>query len=162
MAAYSFNTTTKEKNKLGNLFFQRVKFILDENDIKYEDKILVEFILKHFPDYRKILNELQKYSLDTKYIDIGIFATSSTNISEYMEYLVNKDFKNARKYIGENSLDGDFYSILYHKILEHKDYPKEAIANSILIIAKYQYQHAFAIDQQLNISAMTIELMAGL
>ncbi len=161
LASYSFNTTSKEKNSLGNQFFKRVKMILDENKINYEDPILVKFILKHFPDYRKILNELQKYSLNGK-IDAGIFAISSMDLDEYIGYLLEKDFKLARKYIAENNLEASFYGQLYNKILNCGKFPSSSLPDIILIIANYQYKHSFVVDTHVNIAAMSIEIMASL
>ncbi len=161
MASYSFNITAEDQKSLCNQFFMRVQTILTENKIKCDKKILAEFIMKYFPDYRKILNELQKYSLNGE-IDAGIFSTGSNNVDVFVKYIIEKDFKKARQHIGENALDSDFYANVYKSIMESKEFPKNAIASSILIIADYQYKHAFAVDSDLNIAAMSIELMSNL
>lgn len=161
MASYSFNTTSEEKNKLGALFFARVKMILTENKIEYNEKILVQFILKLFPDYRKILNELQKYSLGGV-IDAGIFSSTSITHKEYIDAVLKKDFKEARRYIGENCLDSDFYSTIYKQVLINEEFPKESIPSLILILADYQYKDAFAVDREVNLAAMSIEMMTAI
>jgi DNA polymerase III delta prime subunit len=161
MASYSFNVSAEEKNKLGKHFFDRVKRILSENGVTYDEKVLVHFILKYFPDYRKILNELQKYALSSKTIDAGILASSSTSYKEFLDSVHKKDFKNVRKYIGENNVETSFYGDLYRSVIQDDRF-KEHIPEIILIIARYQYQAAFVTDPELNLAAMAIEIMGSL
>lgn len=158
MASYSFNVSNDEKMKLSKQFFERVKNILNENNITYDEKTLVLFIMKYFPDYRKILNELQKYSISGT-IDAGILAISNISYAKFLDFLVKKDFKGCRVWIAETGIQPEFYSGLYKAILEDSRL-NENLPNIIILIAEYQYKSAFVVDQDLNCAALAIEIMS--
>ena len=158
-ATYDFKVNRDDKPRLLKDFFDRVRNILKDENVEYEDKILAQFIAKQFPDFRKTLNELQKYSLSNNRIDEGIFASITHNFKDYISALKGKDFKKARKWISENEVDGSFYGQLYRNLMGEID--SNSIPQMILIVAEYQDKHGRAVDVELNMAAMTIELLSS-
>ena len=158
-AVVEFSTPAKSKPKLASGFFARTQQILDAEGIKYDPKVLVELISKHFPDWRRVLNELQRYAVGGE-IDAGILATfSDVNIDDLVRALSQKNFKDVRKWV-VNNLDNDPGVILrnvYDALYERLEGP--SIAAAVLIIAKYQYQIAFVADQEINLLAALTEIM---
>ena len=158
-AVVEFSTPAKSKPKLASGFFARTQQILDAEGIKYDPKVLVELISKHFPDWRRVLNELQRYAVSGE-IDAGILATfSDVNIDDLVRALSQKNFKDVRKWV-VNNLDNDPGVILrnvYDALYERLEGP--SIAAAVLIIAKYQYQIAFVADQEINLLAALTEIM---
>lgn len=150
-----------ERPVLAMQFMKRAISILDENNIEYDKKVLVEIIQKYFPDWRRVLNELQRYSVSGK-IDTGILNNIvSISINELIGFMKQKDFTSVRKWIGEN-LDGDsqhFFREFYDKGNEY--FQKKYIPELVLLIARYQYQAAFAQDQEINLAAFCVECMLG-
>jgi len=157
-AMVSFNVEKKQMPKVASQFMTRTETILTENKVEYDKKVLAEFVMKYFPDFRKSLNELQKYASIENKIDIGILEAMSTNLDEYLGFLKVGDFKGARKWIAQNTPNSSFYGNLNTAL--YTTLTGETMARAILILADYQYKHAFAADAELNISACTIELMA--
>ena len=154
-----FKISNKEKPKMAGQFFKRVCNILDKENIEYEDKVIAEIITKHFPDNRRVLNELQRYAATGK-IDIGILAnTSDANFSKLMDALKSKEFSTARKWVGQN-IDGDvapFFRKLYDTIYDHA--APRSIPQIVVTLADYQYKSAFAADQEINTMALLTEIM---
>ena len=154
-----FRIPKGEINKLCTQFFKRVKSILDEEGIKYDDKVILELITKYFPDWRRTLNELQKYSVSGQ-IDSGILVNlSEVNINELMDALKNNEFTIVRKWI-VNNLDNDpnrMFRLIYDSLYNHLD--GSTIPHAVIIIAKYSYQSAFVADQEINMLACMTELM---
>lgn len=147
------------KAKLAALFFKRVESILENEKIDFEKQVVASLITKHFPDNRRILNELQRYSLSGK-IDSGILAqVSDVQIKELIAALKDKDFGSARKWVVSN-IDND-PALIYRKIYDSLyDYLKpQSIPQTVLILAKYQYQSAFCADQEINLMACLTEMM---
>ncbi len=147
------------KAKLAALFFKRVESILESEKIEFEKQVVASLITKHFPDNRRILNELQRYSLSGK-IDSGILAqVSDVQIKELIAALKDKDFGSARKWVVSN-IDND-PALIYRKIYDSLyDYLKpQSIPQTVLILAKYQYQSAFCADQEINLMACLTEMM---
>ena len=132
---------------------------MDTEGVEYDPKVLAQLINKHFPDWRRVLNELQRYAVSGK-IDSGILATfSDVNIDGLMRSLSAKNFKEVRKWV-VNNLDNDPGVILrnvYEALYERLEGP--SIAAAVLIIAKYQYQIAFVADQEINLLAALTEIM---
>ena len=160
-AVVDFGLTGKDKQIIAAAFFKRLTQILTLEGIEYEPKVAVELINKHFPDWRRVLNECQKHSTSGK-IDVGVLA-SFTNVQtdELVSYISKKQFPNVRKWIVQN-LDNDPNTILrklYDSIYDHMK-PK-SIPEAVLIIAKYQYQSAFAADQEINLLAAMTEIMVN-
>lgn len=160
-AVVDFGVTGKEKQLIAAGFFKRLTHILDTEGVEYEPKVAVELISKHFPDWRRVLNECQKYATSGR-IDVGILADfTNVQVDELVTYISKKQFPNVRKWIVQN-LDNDPNTILrklYDSIYEHMK-PK-SIPEAVLIIAKYQYQSAFAADQEINLLAAMTEIMVN-
>lgn len=158
-AVIDFTIPGKQKPVLAKQFFQRLKEILDNENIRYDGRVLAELINKHFPDWRRILNEVQRYSAGGE-IDVGILAEiSDIRISELVKCLSNKEFTNVRKWVVAN-LDNDPNIILrriYDSLYENLSPP--SIPQAVLIISKYQYQQAFVADQEINLLACLTEIM---
>ena len=154
-----FGIRGKERQELAAKFFKRLQTILTEEKVKAEPKVLVGLINKHFPDWRRVLNECQRYSTSGEIGSEVLTALSPTNTSELIGFLSKKEFQNVRKWVVQN-LDNDPNSILrsvYDSIYENLK--PSSIPEAVLIIAKYQYQSAFAADQEINMLAAMTELM---
>ena len=135
--------------------------ILTENNITYEEKVVAELIMKHLPDFRRVLNELQRYSVSGN-IDSGILLNiSDANMKELIECLKTKNFKGVRKWVVDN-MDNDPQKI-FRKIYDHLYQSAEpnTIPQIILHIAEYQYKSAFVADQEINLMACLIEIMTN-
>ena len=155
-----FKVNPKDKPKLASRLFERAIFILKEKNISYEDKVLVELITKHFPDFRKLINELQRYSVSGS-IDAGILVNvSDENLKTLITHLKNKEFSDMRKWV-VNNLDNDPVKI-FRKIYDnmYESLQPETIPHAVLIIADYQYKSAFVADQEINLVACLTELMS--
>jgi DNA polymerase III delta prime subunit len=147
------------KAKLATQFMKRVEWILDEEKITYDKKVVAAVITKYFPDNRRILNELQRYGISGT-IDSGILASvADVQIDELITSLKQKDFTSSRKWV-TNNLDND-PALIYRKIYDSMyDFLKpNSIPQVVLILAKYQYQAAFCADQEINLVACLTELM---
>ena len=155
-----FKVNPKDKPKMASRLFERAVFILKEQNINYEEKVLVELIKKHFPDFRKLINELQRYSISGK-IDAGILVNiSDENLKTLLSHLKGKDFTEMRKWVVQN-LDNDPVKIfrrIYDSMYEHLQ--PATIPHAVLIIADYQYKSAFVADQEVNLVACLTELMS--
>jgi len=156
-----FSIGRKDKPSIAAQFFKRINDILEKENIEGDKKVIAELINKYFPDWRRVLNECQRYSIGGK-IDVGILANlDNVNVKELVGYLKAKEFPNVRKWIVQN-LDNDPSVILrkvYDSIYEYMK-PK-SIPEAVLIIAKYQYQSAFAADQEINLLAALTEIMCS-
>ena len=149
----------KEKQLLAGNFFKRLQEILDTEGVEYDNKVLVELVNKHFPDWRRVLNEIQRYSVSGK-IDSGILATfSDVAVNELVKNLKQKNFAEVRKWIVSN-LDNDT-TVLLRRIYDacYTSLTNASIPAAVLIIAKYQYQAAFVADQEINMLACLTEIM---
>jgi DNA polymerase III delta prime subunit len=158
-AVIDFTIRGKQKAQLAGEFFKRLQTILDKENIEYDQKVLIEIISKYFPDFRRILNECQRYSTGGK-IDSGILASfSDIPINELIKHLKEKNFTEARKWVVSN-LDNDA-SVLLRRIYDasYDNLQPNSIPAAILIIARYQYQSAFCVDQEINLLAALTEIM---
>ena len=155
-----FRINPKDKPKLASKLFERAVYILKEQNIDYEEPVLAELIKKHFPDFRKLINELQRYSVSGK-IDSGILVNiSDENLKTLLSHLKGKDFTEMRKWVVQN-LDNDPVKIfrrIYDSMYEHLQ--PATIPHAVLIIADYQYKSAFVADQEVNLVACLTELMS--
>ena len=154
-----FSIRGKEKQQIAANFFQRLNFILEQERIETDKKVLVELINKHFPDWRRILNECQRYSVSGK-IDSGILAHfSDVKVNDLIKNLKEKNFPEVRKWC-VNNLDNDS-SVLLRRIYDslYDSLVPSTIPAAVLIIAKYQYQIAFVADQEINLLACLTEIM---
>ena len=158
-AVVEFGIRGKEKTQLAGSFFKRLQNILDAEGVRYDPKVLAELINKHFPDWRRILNECQRYSVSGE-IDSGILASfSDVAVNDLIKHLKDKNFSEVRKWVVAN-LDNDSSVILrrvYDSCYTHLS--PQTIPAAVLIIAKYQYQIAFVADQEINLLAALTEIM---
>ncbi len=155
-----FTIRNGERIKLAKSFFERVQDILNQEQIKFEPKAIAELINKYFPDWRRCLNELQRYSSSGQ-IDAGILVNlSSENIKELVGFMKAKEFTNVRKWI-VNNLDNDpsrIFRTIYNSLYDNLDH--STIPHAVVIIADYQYKSAFVADQEINMLACMTELMS--
>jgi len=158
-AVIDFKIDTKDKPKLAGEFFKRAIDILNNENVEYDKKVVAELITKHFPDYRRILNEMQRYSISGK-IDSGILVNlSEESYKELIGLLKEKNFIDVRRWVGKN-LDTDSSS-LFRKLYDASSAVMEpnSIPELILIIAGYQYKAAFVVDHEINTMACLTEIM---
>jgi DNA polymerase III delta prime subunit len=156
-----FKLQNGQKAKMATQFFKRVEWILAEEGITYDKQVIAAVITKHFPDNRRVLNELQRYSSNTeRTIDAGILGiVADVNINDLVKALKVKDFGTARKWV-TNNLDSDSATIL-RKIYDnmYEFLKPESIPPAVLVLSKYQYQAAFVADQEINMVACLTEFM---
>lgn len=154
-----FKIDKKEMPKLAAQFMKRATQILVENNVEYDKAVVASVISKHYPDWRKVLNELQRYSATGK-IDSGILVNlQETTLKELMGFLKEKDFTAARKWVSDN-FDTDS-SVLFRAIYDSAStyVEKSSVPALVLVLARYQYQDAFVADKELNLMACITELM---
>ena len=158
-AVVEFSIGGKQKPVIAAQFFKRIQTILDQESIEFDNKVLVELINKHFPDWRRVLNEIQRYSSGGA-IDAGILATfSDVKVNNLISNLKQKNFPEVRKWVVDN-LDNDS-GVLMRRIYDalYTSLANASIPAAVLIIAKYQYQIAFVADQEINLLACLTEIM---
>jgi DNA polymerase III delta prime subunit len=155
-----FKIDSKDKQEIAATFFKRAVSILKQEQIEFDPKVVAELITKHFPDYRRILNELQRYSVSGK-IDSGILVNmSEESFKGLIKLLKEKDFTEVRKWVSKNS-DSDTTS-LFRELYDSAANTIEpnSVPQLVLILADYQYKAAFVADHELNIMAALTEIMA--
>jgi DNA polymerase III delta prime subunit len=157
-----FKISKKDMGKLAMHFMKRVVGILEAESVGYDKAVVAEVIQKHFPDWRRVLNELQRYSATGK-IDSGILANmQESNIRELINYMKDKDFTEVRKWV-KNNLDTDV-NVLFNQFYETAStyFTKDSIPMLVLHIATYQYQNAFSANPEINFSAFCAHVMLDL
>ena len=158
-AVVEFSVNGKEKQAIAAKFFARINYILEQERVEADKKVLAELINKHFPDWRRVLNECQRYSVGGK-IDSGILAHfSDVKINDLTKNLKAKNFSEVRKWC-VNNLDND-PSVLLRRLYDslYESLVPASIPAAVLVIAKYQYQIAFVADQEINMLACLTEIM---
>ena len=155
-----FRTDKKDQPVLASKFMKRMQFVLEAEGIKYKDKVLAELLMKYIPDYRRVLNEMQRYS-SSGTIDEGILSNiSDINTKDLITSLKDKDWKKMRQWVA-NNVDTDpqgIFRYIYDSLLpEIKTVPQ-----MVLLIADYQYKAAFVADQEINLTACLTEIMASI
>ena len=154
-----FSINKKDKPTIAAQFFSRLTYILEEEKVDTDKKVVAELINKHFPDWRRVLNECQRYSVSGK-IDSGILVTfSDVSIDELTKNLKQKDFSAVRKWVVDN-LDND-PAVLMRRVYDalYSTLENSSIPAAVLIIARYSYQIAFVADQEINLLACLTEIM---
>ena len=155
-----FAIPNSEKPTLAAEFFGKVINILDDQNIKHDKRVVAEVINKYFPDCRRVLNELQRYSISGT-IDAGILVDiAEVNIKELMHSMKNKEFTNVRKWIVDN-LDNDpvrLFRRIYDNLYDYVD--SNSIPHVVVVLGEYQYKAAFVADQEINLMACLTEIMA--
>ena len=158
-AVIDFTLKGKDKKEISGQFFKRLNDILQLEKVESDKRVLAELIMKHLPDWRRVLNECQRHSVGGK-IDSSILATfSPVNVEDLIKNLKEKKFPDVRKWC-VNNLDNDPSELLrrvYDALFENLE--GASIAAAVLIIAKYQYQIAFVADQEINLLACMTEIM---
>ena len=158
-AVIDFSLKGKDKKEISEQFFNRLNQILETEKVIADKRVLAELIMKHLPDWRRVLNECQRHSVGGK-IDSSILATfSPVNVEDLIKNLKDKKFPEVRKWC-VNNLDNDPSDLLrrvYDSLFENLE--GASIAAAVLIIAKYQYQIAFVADQEINLLACMTEIM---
>ena len=158
-AVIDFSIRGKEKAQLAAEFYKRLRFILTEENVKNDSKVVIEIVNKYFPDWRRVLNECQRYSAGGE-IDSGILSCfSDIKVDDLTKHLKEKNFAEVRKWVVSN-LDNDSSGLLrriYDAAFDHLS--PQSIPAAVLIIAKYQYQCAFVADQEINLLAALTEIM---
>ena len=159
-AVIDFASPKSEKPVIAQQFMIRCGVILSEENVEHDKNVIAALINKHFPDFRRVLNEMQRYSTSGT-IDSGILANiGELNLNQLVTALREKNFPNMRQWVTSN-VDNDpasVYRKIYDKLYEVVD--KGSIPQAVLIIADYQYKSAFVADQEINLVACLIELMA--
>ena len=154
-----FIIPNSQKPKLASKFFARVGDILNSENVEFEPKAVAELMNKFFPDWRRVLNELQRYSVSGK-IDAGVLVNiSESNINELIQSLKDREFTNVRKWIVHN-LDNDpvrIFRRVYDSLYDNLD--GSTIPHVVVILAEYQYKAAFVSDQEINLLACMTEIM---
>ena len=154
-----FRLAKSDKPIMAERFMKRMMTILNREQVKYSDKVLAELLMKHFPDYRRVINELQRYSA-SGIIDEGILSNlAELNTKDLLNSLQDKDFKKMRQWVA-NNYDTDpqgIYRKIYDALLDKIEQP----AHMVLLIADYQYKAAFVADQEINITACLTEIMVN-
>jgi DNA polymerase III delta prime subunit len=157
-AVIDFTLKNGEKAQMASAFFKRIQMILQNENIEYDDKVIAELIKKHFPDFRRVLNELQRYSQFGK-IDTGILSQIvDAGITDIIKFIKEKDFGAIRKWVASADIDSaTFFRKLYDSLYEVLK--PQSIPQAVLILADYQYKGAFVADQEINTVACLTELM---
>jgi len=159
-AVVDFNLKADEKTQMASGFFKRIEHVLDSEKIEYDKKVVAELIKKHFPDFRRVINELQRYAKLGK-IDVGLLSQiADISIADVVKYLKTKDFTAMRKWAATS--DGD-HTTIYRKLYDSMyDFLKpQCIPQIVVILADYQYKQAFVADREINLVACLTEIMAN-
>ena len=155
-----FTIRNGERVKLADKFYKRVLDILKDEKIKFNPPAVAELITAHFPDWRRVLNELQRYSVSGK-IDAGVLVNiTSDNMEQLISFMKNKEFTNVREWV-VNNLDNDptrLFRSLYDSLYDNVD--GSSIPHIVVILAEYQYKASFVADQEINSLACLTEIMA--
>jgi DNA polymerase III delta prime subunit len=159
-AVIDFSLKGDEKTKMAVQFFKRVQMVLKAENVDYDDKVIAELIKKHFPDFRRILNELQRYSSTGK-IDVGILSQlANIQIGEVIKHLSEKDFTALRKWVATGDIDpATLFRQLYDNLYDVLK--PQSIPQAVVILADYQYKQAFVADAEINLVACLTELMVS-
>ena len=158
-AVFEFKLPKADKPKIASAFFKRVTEIMSIENIEADGKVIAKVIEKHFPDYRRVLNELQRYSASGK-IDEGIFVNlSDSNMQELVASLKDGDWKKMRTWV-VNNIDNDPGTI-FRKLYDTLTDQVKQVPQLILLLADYQYKAAFCADQEINLVACLTEIMAA-
>ena len=159
-AVIEFKLRKEDRPKMAASFMKRAAEILTTEKVPFDKAVLVEVVKKHFPDYRRVLNELQRYSVGGT-IDVGILkSVADVTINELVSSLRNQDFGAMRKWAADNGAEDSarIFRKIYDSLYDVMD--KSTIPNAVIILARYQYQAAFVADQELNLVACLTEMMA--
>ena len=154
-----FKIEKKDRPEMAQKFLGRMQYILTQEGIPYEQNVLAELLMKHFPDYRRVINELQRYSRSGS-IDSGILSNiAEINTKELIDSLKDKDWKKMRQWV-VNNVDNDPQGV-YRKVYDALIDKVKQVPHLVLLIADYQYKSAFVADQEINLTACLTDIMAS-
>lgn len=157
---YEFNTTKLELVDLSGQFYKRFIYILEQEGISYDQKVAADLIMKHAPDWRRVLNEAQRYSNTSSNLSVPISNSGSGNFNNLTKTLKEKNFKSMRRWVVDN-MDMDTTAIFRGLYDNMYTYVKpQSIPQLVLILADYQYKDAFVADHELNMVACMTEIMS--
>lgn len=155
-----FSSRKEDKQSLCASFLKRMQHILNSEGVEYKTVVLAELLMKHFPDYRRVINELQKYSA-SGVVDEGILSNlSEVNTKELIKSLKKKDWKKMRQWVA-NNVESDpqgIFRYIYDSLITEV----ETVPQMVILIADYQYKAAFVADQEINLTACLTEIMASM
>lgn len=160
-AVIDFGLKASEKTAMAGQFFKRIQSILSDESVEHEPAVIAELIKKHFPDFRRIINELQRFSKFGK-IDTGVLSQiADVSLNDIINFIKEKDFGAIRKWVASNDVDP---ASLYRKLYDNLyDFLKpQSIPQAVIILADYQYKQAFVADAEINLVACLTELMVSL
>jgi DNA polymerase III delta prime subunit len=161
LAVIEFNTTKKDLVGLAGQFMERMSFILKSENIKFDDKVVAELIIKFAPDWRRIIGECQRHSSGGQLNPLALIGQSDESIAELVKYLKDKDFKSMRAWSSNNvSLDG---VVVFRRLYDamNEVMKPDSIPGAVLILADYSYKAGFVADKELNMVACLTELMGS-
>ena len=154
-----FKIDKKDRPEMAQKFMGRMQYILTSENIPYEQNVLAELLMKHFPDYRRVINELQRYSRSGS-IDSGILSNiAEINTKGLIDSLKDKDWKKMRQWV-VNNVDNDPQGV-YRKVYDALIDKVKQVPHLVLLIADYQYKSAFVADQEINLTACLTDIMAS-
>jgi DNA polymerase III delta prime subunit len=159
-AVIDFGLKNGEKAKMANAFFKRIQSVLQSENVEFDDKVIAELVKKHFPDFRRVINELQRYSQFGK-IDTGVLSQiADVSIDELAKNIAAKDFGAIRKWVASHEIDN---TTLFRKLYDtlYDVLKPTSIPQAVIILADYQYKAAFVADQEINTIACLTELMVN-
>ena len=160
LSHFDFFIPKEEKKELFKQFMDRVSQILDDHEVKYNDRVIAEFVVKHFPDFRKIINELQKSSAGGEIDKSILSAVKEDAVHELYENMKTKNFTEMRKWVADN-LDlssSDIFRKMFETMSTYVS--KQSIPSFVVILADYQFKSMQVPDQELNLVACLTEVMA--
>jgi len=154
-----FKIDKKDRPEMAQKFMGRMQYVLTQEGIPYEENVLAELLMKHFPDYRRVINELQRYSRSGS-IDSGILSNiAEINTKGLIDSLKDKDWKKMRQWV-VNNVDNDPQGV-YRKVYDSLIDKVKQVPHLVLLIADYQYKSAFVADQEINLTACLTDIMAS-
>ena len=159
-AVIDFSLKGNEKTQMAGQFFKRIQSVLQSEKVEFEDKVIAELVKKHFPDFRRVINELQRYSQFGK-IDTGILAQiGNVQLTEIIKHIKDKDFGAIRKWVATSDMDTNtVFRQLYDSLYDLMK--PQSIPQAVIILADYQYKQAFVADTEINLVACLTELMVS-
>jgi DNA polymerase III delta prime subunit len=159
-AVVEFSLKNNEKAQMAGQFFKRLQMILSKESVEYDDRVIAELVKKHFPDFRRVINELQRYSKFGK-IDVGILSQiGDIAINDVVKFLKEKDFGSLRKWVATNDVDAtNLFRKLYDGLYDFLQ--PQSIPQAVIVLADYSYKSAFVADQEINTVACLTELMVS-
>lgn len=158
-SAIDFNFNPEDKMKLASQYMKRIKNILDIENVTYDKKVLATLITKYFPDFRKVLNEIQGYAANGM-IDEGIFSTTKGgNIGEVFKIMKERNFDAMRSWVADNVHQDA--TMLFKEMYDNADeyIEKNSMPGFVVLLGEYQYKHAFVADPEINVAAFLVEVM---